>query len=490
MAGICDFSAYFPWRRLSRSAVVEAHRWLNPSLAANARGTRSMAAWDEDSVTLAVDAARLALGDTNRADIEAINFASTTPPFADRQNAAIVAGALALSNDIASMDVTGSQRAASTALMSALNSAISGSAVKTLVVAADRRRSPAASTQELQFGDAGAAFVACRGDGIARYLGGGSTTLDFVDHYRSAEREFDYQWEERWVRDVGLKKLVPAALTNTLQRLGVAAASINHFIFASTFKGIDIEIAELVGISKERVRPNLADSIGDTGVPHSLVMLAHALEDALPGQRILLATFGQGCDVLLFETTDALGSYQARSTVKLQLQAGSVESNYMRYLVFNNLLNWDKGKRAERDKQTALTTLYRNRDVIMALVGGKCRQCGTHQFPPARICVNPSCVAVDSQDPYSFAELTASIVSWSGDHLVFTHDPPLHYGMIAFDKGGRFLTEFADCTSADVKIGAPVRMAFRVKDFDTVRGFRRYFWKAVPARLPNRPAGE
>jgi uncharacterized OB-fold protein len=167
-----------------------------------------------------------------------------------------------------------------------------------------------------------------------------------------------------------------------------------------------------------------------------------------------------------------------------QLSTGKIERNYMRYLVFNDLIEWDKGKRAERDKQTALTTLYRNRELIMSLTGGECRCCGTRQFPPARICANPECRGLDTQSPYSFADEPGTITSWSGDHLVATPDPPLHYGMASFDRGGRFLVEFADCEANDVKIGAPIHMAFRVKDYDTLRGFRRYFWKAVP----NRPA--
>lgn len=490
MAGIAAFGSYLPWRRLNRASVVAANKWLNPGLASNARGTRAMAAWDEDSVTLSVEAARLALAGVDRSMIDTAFFASTTAPFADRQNCAVISTALGLREDIGANDVGGSQRAGTTALLGALNAVGAGSAQRALVCAGDRRKAPAGSSRELQMGDAGAAVLISLDDGVARYVGGGSMTIDFVDHYRETDRNHDYTWEERWIRDEGLMKIVPVAIRKTLDRTAVDPSTITHFIFPSSFRGADAQIAAQLGIAKDKVRDDLAELVGDTGVPHPLLMLNHVLEDAKPGERILLAGFGQGCDVLIFDITSARSVRPYRSLAS-QIASGKDETNYMRYLVFNDMIDWDKGKRAERDKQTALTTLYRNREMLTALVGGKCRICGTPQFPKVRVCVNPDCHGTDSQDPYSFADEPATITSWSGDHLVFTLDPPLHYGMVSFRSGGRIMVEFADCDPADITTGAPIRMAFRVKDFDMTRGFRRYFWKAVPERpTPSLSAGK
>ena len=68
MVGITEFGAYIPRLRLQRAVVVEANKWANPALAAMAKGERSMGNWDEDSVTLAVEAARDCL---NGADLVA-----------------------------------------------------------------------------------------------------------------------------------------------------------------------------------------------------------------------------------------------------------------------------------------------------------------------------------------------------------------------------------------------------------------------------------
>jgi uncharacterized OB-fold protein len=136
--------------------------------------------------------------------------------------------------------------------------------------------------------------------------------------------------------------------------------------------------------------------------------------------------------------------------------------------------------RAEVDKRTALTVLYRKNDMLLGLVGGKCRVCGTAQYPKSRICVNPNCKAVDSQDDYGFSEQQGTILSWSADFLTYSMDPPNHYGMITFADGGRLMTDITDVEQGQIDSGTKVRMAFRVKDRDEKRGFVRYFWKAVP----------
>lgn len=109
-----------------------------------------------------------------------------------------------------------------------------------------------------------------------------------------------------------------------------------------------------------------------------------------------------------------------------------------------------------------------------------CHICGTAQFPRARICVDPNCNALDSQEPYSFAECEGTIRSWSADFLTYSMAPSNHYGMITFAEGGRFMADITDVERGQINSGSKVRMAFRTKDIDERRGFRRYFWKSMP----------
>ncbi|HWD25597.1 MAG TPA: OB-fold domain-containing protein [Rhizomicrobium sp.] len=484
MAGITAYGAYIPRRRLQRKAVAQANAWFAPNLAGGAKGERAMANWDEDAVTMAYEAARDCLPAADpakdRAFVDAIAFASTTLPFLERQNAGIVAAALSLSENIASSDFASSQRAGTSALVAALDGVAAGRLKAPLVVAADKRKARAASSQELAFGDAAAAFTLGASDTIAEFLGSHTVTLDFVDRFRGEGEDYDYGWEERWIRDEGYSKIVPAVVKALLEKTNTAAGDIAHLILPCPFAKLDQTLAKQCGIDPAKVRDNLASTVGDSGAAHALLMLAHALESAKPGEKILVVQFGAGADALLFEVTPRIADLPKRSGVSGALARRKEETNYLKYLAFNGLVEMEKGMRAEVDKRTALTVLYRNADMLLSLSGGKCRQCGTAQFPKSRICVNPNCKAVDSQDDYGFSERQGTVLSWSADFLTYAMDPPSHYGMITFAEGGRLMADITDVEQGQIDTGSKVRMAFRIKDFDPKRGFVRYFWKAVP----------
>ena len=100
------------------------------------------------------------------------------------------------------------------------------------------------------------------------------------------------------------------------------------------------------------VRDNLHTVCGETGAAHPLVMLVDALERAKPGDKILVAGFGQGCDALLFEATEDLPRLVPRLGVKGHLARRREETNYAKFLAFNDLVAIERGLRADIDKQT------------------------------------------------------------------------------------------------------------------------------------------
>ena len=299
--GIVGYGAYVPRLRLARAAVVEANRWYAPGLAGKAQGTRSMANWDEDPITMAVAAARDALGPTaERSAIRTLMLASTTLPFADRLNAGVVAAALTLEESIEAIDIAGSQRAALSAVMDGLARVKSGVG-EVLVLAADARKTRAASTQELDYGDGAAALRLGSQGVIAEIIGHGAASVDFVDHFRQSGEDIDYAWEERWVRDEGVARLVPQAIGAALAQAGVAATQVDHLIFPTSFAKMESQLAKACGIRESAVVDGLVDRIGETGVPHALLLLAEVLARAEPGQHVLVSQFGSGAQALLRE---------------------------------------------------------------------------------------------------------------------------------------------------------------------------------------------
>ena len=155
MVGIKKFGAYLPQRRLIRSSIASANAWFEPSLSSLSRGERTMSSWDEDSITMAVEAAR-DMG--NLESITQIILASTTHPFSIRQNSVIAAEALNLKTSVRSADVGGSLRSSTSAILSGLDSSRANSE-DTLILTSDKRVALAGSPTEMLSGDGAAGFV-------------------------------------------------------------------------------------------------------------------------------------------------------------------------------------------------------------------------------------------------------------------------------------------------------------------------------------------
>lgn len=478
MTGILAFGAYVPRMRLQRSAVAAAHKWFNPGLRAFSKGERSIANWDEDVVTMAVEASRDCLIGFDRAIVQTVILGSTSAPNADRQNAGIVKEALNLPDDVGSLETSGGMRAGTSALLQMLKAAEAGQTA--LCIASEKPRSRPGSEGELVNGDGAAAFLVGPGDPIARYLGSHSLTVDFVDHFRSSDADFDYGWESRWIRDEGYNKLIVDAVTKTLDKLGIAADAIARLIVPVPVKGVGDAIAKKVGIKAEAVAGGLDVALGYAGSAYASLMLAHSLESAKPGDVILVTSFGQGVDVIALEVTSAIKSLPKRDGVSTWLSRRREETNYLKYLFFNGLLDMDRGMRAEADFKQPLTALYRNRKTVLGLVGGRCTKTGTVQFPKTDISVGSNSNEVHTQEDYPLAERVARVMTYTADNLTYSPDPPAYYGMIEFEGGGRMMAEFAEVGADGIEVGRDVKMVFRIKSQDELRGFTKYFWKAVP----------
>jgi 3-hydroxy-3-methylglutaryl CoA synthase/NAD(P)-dependent dehydrogenase (short-subunit alcohol dehydrogenase family)/putative sterol carrier protein len=480
MIGITSYGAYTPRLRLSRAAIVQSMGWFAPAIMAVAQGERAMCNWDEDTLTMAVAASRDCLKGVDKNELDGLYLASTTLPFADRQNAGILAAALNLNRQLVTADFTASLKAGTTALMTALETVKSGERRNVLVTAGDSRQTKTAYFYEMWFGDGAAAFCVGAENVIAAYKGGYTVSCDFVDHYRGADRRFDYMWEERWVRDAGYSKLIPEAVQGLLQKTGMTMTDVDRLVFPCFFKAEHRKIAKQLGAAPEKVVDNLHEVCGETGAAHPFLMMTRALEEARPGERIVVVGFGQGAQALCFEVTEQIDELAPRNGLKGTLENRKATDNYPKFLKFRDLIQTEMGIRAEAPTQTATTVLYRKNKMILGLVGGRCRECGTPQFPKADICVNPACGAYHSQDDYEFADVPASVKTFTGDMLSVSVDPPAIYGMVQFEGGGRFMADFTDCELGELKVGLPVRMAFKRKGVDRERGFSNYFWKAVP----------
>jgi len=483
MTGLCSFGGYVPRYRLPRKTIFQAMGWLNPGHAAGRGGEKAVANFDEDSLTLAVAAGRDALAGRDPQGVDGIFLASTTLPYRERLNAGIAVAALGMDERIRAADFTGGLRAGTAALLSALEAVQAGGAGTLLVCTADCRQALPASPQELVFGDAAAALLVGQGDVIAEYLGSYSVTHDFGDHYRGATSVFDRQWEDRWIRDAGYQPFIPEVIDGLLRKLGLRISDFSRIVYPCPAAPVRKKINRALDIPPEAEQGNLQEEMGEAGTAHPLVLLVRALEEARPGDRILVVSFGSGCDALGFRVTEAVTRLAPRRRgISGCLNRRTELDSYTKYLVWRNILAADTGLRSEEDLWTRWSLLWRKRKEVLGLWGTRCLACGTPQYPAQRICVNPECSAVDRMEPYRFSDRTGRIASYTGDRLAASHNPPAVYGQVVFDGGGKYMFDFTDCGLEELAVGLPVHMSFRRKYFDPKRDISGYFWKAVPVK--------
>ncbi len=470
--GVLDYGVYVPRRRMARRAIFDAVGWAQGGLRAYAKGERAFAAWDEDAITMGVEAARSTLKSA-AGELHTLSFASTTAPFLDRQNAGVVAAALDLRPSLRSMDVAGSQRAG----LSAMLTACEAPARSTLVVAAEKRPVKSASVLEMISGDAGAALLFGEGEPVAEFIAAHSTTVDFVDHYRTDVSGADYSFEERWVREAGFLPIVGETIRALLEKSGIEAGAVGRLAAAAPSVAALSAVAGAAGIRADAAADHFFDAVGHAGAAHPLLAFIGALDAAAKGELILVLAFGQGCDAALFRASGA----GKKNEMARAIAGGATEVNYTKFLAASGRLDIDWGMRAERDNRTAQTVAFNKSRDIYGFVGGICTACGTPQFPKSRRCVNPSCATLDTQKDYRFADRRGVIKTFTEDHLAFTREPPLVYGNVSFAGGGNVFMEMADFAQGEAAVGAAVEMRFRIKDIDAARGFHRYFWKAASA---------
>ena len=480
MVGIISYGVCIPWLRLNRKTISSAMGWFSPGALP---GEKAVTNYDEDSVTMAVAAGMDCLKGLEREKIDGLYFATTTSPYKERQGAEIVATALDLRPDIRGTDFTGSTKAGTTALVSACEAIKAGTLNNLLICASDCRLGKIGSSQEQVYGDASAAFLIGGSNVIASLEGSYSLSYDFVGHWRAESDKFDRAWEDRFIRDAGYTKFIPEAISGLLQKYKLSINDFAKVIYTCPYAREHGAIGKQLGVDPSRIQDHMIGSVGDSGTAYPIMMLVAAIEEAKPGDKILVASFGNGSDALFFQVTDEIEKVKDRSRVKKYLASRQELDSYEKYISFRNMVPIEIGIRGEEIAFTHLSTLWRERRAILALCGSRCKRCGTPQYPYNRVCVKPDCGAIDEMEYYRFSDRKGKLLCYTGDNLTFSISPPEKYGVVDFDGGGRYWFDIADCDLESLKVDMPVEMTFRRKYLDEARGISGYFWKATPRMM-------
>ena len=464
MVGIVSYGAYVPLWRLQRSAI-------NPGL----KGEKAIASFDEDSITMAVAAAIGCLNNIERESIDVLIFASTTSPDSEKQVASLFAKALDLRRDVFTADALGCLRGGTIAIRIALDMVIAGSAKWVLVTAADCRLGAPESSLEQDSGDGAAAIIF--GDSeevIATFEGGYSISNELMDVWRLAGESFVNMEEGRFIEEEGYLKNVEEAVSGLMHKYSLTPKSFTKAVFYAPNPRSYRALTTKFGFNANQLQDPLFDRMGNTGTAYPLMMLISALEEAKPGDRILLASYGDGSDAFIIETTEHIN--KKRQGIRPYIQSKKVISDYHKYLKWRRILQVDKSSSANIPKPS-LKEMMRRQEEVLRMYGAKCKVCGTVQYPPQRVCTK--CHAKDQSDKIRLSDKKGEIYSWTVDYGAGGLEPPI-ITFVNLEGGGRVFCILTDASSDDVKIGMPVEFNLRKSYGDALP---EYIWKTRPIRI-------
>jgi len=469
MVGIVSYGAYIPIYRLSRDMP-----WLTWG-GLPVGGERSVANFDEDTITMAVEAGNNCLQGLNRDEVDALFLASTTTPYKEKQCAGIVAEALDLKRNIRTADFTNSLRSATIAMRAAMDAIAAGSAKKVLVVAADCRMGQPSTEYEQAFGDGSAAILLGSADLIASIDGSHTHYNDIMDLWRLDTDTFVRFWEDRFIVEHGYLDNTAEAVKAIISENGLKPADFTKAVLYAFDARRHQQLARNLGFDyKTQVQESFFSNVGNTGSAYALMMLVGALEEAKAEDKLLLANYGDGADAFILTITKGVKTLKARRGIQYHLDSKLPLMSYDKYLRYRGIIQgctfWEN--------QSAATISWRDRRWNINCRGGKCLSCGNINFPPQRICMY--CQSRDKFEEIRLADRRGKLFTYSKDNLGPSLDSPIILCIIDFDEGGRFYAQMTDRDPDKIEYEMPVELTFRWMHSE--RGIRNYYWKCRPLR--------
>ena len=471
MAGIVSYGAYIPIYRMSRELLAQV--WGS----ASGKGEKAVANFDEDTITMALEASIDALtGMEYQAD--GLYFASTTAPYREKQCASIIAAALDFPTDkeFFTADFTNSLRAGTSAIKAGYEAIKSGLAKRVIVAASDCRIPAPNSEYESLFGDGAAAFILGNTDVAVEIEGIYSSYSEFMDTWRREKDTYLLTWEDRFIFEEGYEKHLPQAIEGLIAKYKLTKEDFSKFVFYAPDARRHAAMARRLGLEPKKVQEPLFDQVGQTGCAVAPMLLVAALEEAKPGDRILLANYSDGADAFTLKVNDNIEKMKYRRGIKRYLESKLMLSNYGRYLRFRELMEWEAERRPA--DISSLSSLWRERNQFLRFHGGKCRRCGTVQHPIQRVCA--VCQSKDDYDEVKLSDKKGTIFSFALDERAMVKDLPNVSCIIDLDGGGRYVGVLTDRDAENVQVGMRVEMTLR--NLHDGSGLHNYCWKPRPLR--------
>lgn len=310
--GIVGYGVRIPFYRIKTEEINKV--WMSLPHRGLPTQEKAVILYDEDTITLAHDAAKRALevANLNRETISALILGTQTSPYLSRASASILLEMLGLGPNAYCGDCQFSGKSGTLAIQF-VSALIKANMIDYgIAVGADTVSTHASPGDPQEFSaSAGAgAFVLGNQNLIAEIEDICSYSTDTPDYFRlDGERYIRTGGAAMTNTDVGLPSHIRNAVKNLLGRLNRKPADFHYAIFQQRNNRIPYEIGKSLGFSREQIAPGMVvDEIGNCEAASCLIGLAKVLDSAKPGDQIMVASygFGGGSDALCIKVTEGI----------------------------------------------------------------------------------------------------------------------------------------------------------------------------------------
>jgi len=467
------FGVYVPAYRLARDVIAKA------TGGHAGRGEKAVANYDEDALTMGVNASLECLDNYSRIqnlendplNISSLLFASSSSPYLEKQAAGVIADVLETDPSGLFTDIHASLRGGLDGIDIGMSLLADGTtAGHVLIVASDKRTGEPGSGEEQAFGDGAASLLLGKGEGLATVEASARLNANFPHFWRRENDSYVHSGDQRFVTNLGYLPLMSGAIDKLLKQTNLSAADISKLVAYAPNPGLLKQLSRKAGFNFEtQIADTLFGSIGDTGAPQVFISLANALSKAKAGDNLIIAGYGDGAEAILLKVSARIDQVEKCRSVGAFCARKRMLDSYVKYLNFRNIVG-----ESSYDAFSSLALLWRENRQNMRLYGVKCQHCNTIHFPQRRVC--HACGTKDRMDPIKLSR-RGTIYTYTNDYLYLNPDPPGSLAAVDLEGGGRFFGQVTDADPKDIKIGQEVELSFR--KLHDGQDIPNYFWKAV-----------
>jgi hydroxymethylglutaryl-CoA synthase len=334
--GIVSYGAYIPRYRIKIEEIAKV--WgsnANSIIDGLMVYEKSVPDMDEDTITIAVEAARNAINRAgiNPEKIEAIYTGSESHPYAVKPTSTVVAEAIGATPNLTSADFEFACKAGTAAIQSCMGMVSACMIELGMAIGADVAQGAPGDALEYTAAAGGVAYIIGRENIAANIESTYSFTTDTPDFWRREGMPYP-EHGGRFTGEPGYFKHVTSAASGLMERLGTKPSDYDYAVFHQPNGKFPMRVAKMLGFTNEQVKQGLVVSrLGNTYSGSCMMGLAAILDIARPEDRIFVTAFGSGAgsDAFSIAVTDKIDEIRSGAPSVEQLLANPIYISYATY---------------------------------------------------------------------------------------------------------------------------------------------------------------